>query len=311
VSANLGALVELIRRYPAGMCTESVGGPMSLAPVPLAGASTIASTWQELAYCIGLLGGEPGGTLLDYSVDPPAATALAIGYGFGSGGGPGPHPASNGTASLATLGSDYRRRLARALPRSDASLRNAAVRLDRVARGRRYDDDVDSQQSPTGNRRPLAARGRRRHGQVPRDLGGRPDRRRDRDSGMRVTHADGALDPDGGLLLATTAGGAVGGPVVAFDGGVWLVAWTEVGAGGNDLRAVAVQNDGTVVDATPRLLASGLSDAEPAIASAGDARSLLVYVRPDAARARSARNWCQVCRRRTARCKRVRSSCSC
>ena len=85
------------------------------------------------------------------------------------------------------------------------------------------------------------------------------------------------------LLLATTAGGATvtGGPVVAFDGTVWLVAWSEEGVGGNDLRAVAVATDGTVVDATPRLLASGLGGSAPAIASAGDGRSLLVDVRPD------------------------------
>jgi hypothetical protein len=36
-----------------------------------------------------------------------------------------------------------------------------------------------------------------------------------------------------------------------------------------------------VLDATPRLIASGLSAAAPAIASAGDGRSLVLYVKPD------------------------------
>ena len=100
---------------------------------------------------------------------------------------------------------------------------------------------------------------------------------------MRVAPGGGTLDPSGGILLAGTTGGApvVAGPVVAFDGTVWLVVWTEAGVGGNDLYAVAVATDGTVLDATPRLIASGLSAATPAIASAGDGRSLLTYVRPD------------------------------
>src|SRR6185295_1140236 len=99
--------------------------------------------------------------------------------------------------------------------------------------------------------------------------------------GMRVTYAGGPLDLAGGILLSSTVSGeVVGGPAAAFDGTVWLVAWTESNGGGNDLRAVAVQTDGTVVDATPRLLATGVGPSV-AIASAGDGRSLVLYVRPD------------------------------
>ena len=103
---------------------------------------------------------------------------------------------------------------------------------------------------------------------------------------MRVGAPGGPLDPDGGILLASTVGGAavVGGPVVAFDGTQWLVVWTEAAVGGNDLRAVAVAADGTVLDAVPRLVASGIGASAPAIASAGDGRSLVVYAKPDGGR---------------------------
>ena len=39
--------------------------------------------------------------------------------------------------------------------------------------------------------------------------------------------------------------------------------------------------DGTVVDASPRLVASDVVSGEPAVASAGDGRVLVVFVRPD------------------------------
>jgi hypothetical protein len=96
---------------------------------------------------------------------------------------------------------------------------------------------------------------------------------------LRVTRAAGPIDPDGGVLLAAT-GAVQSGPVAAFDGSVWLVVWLEASATGNDLRAVAVRTDGSVVDAMPRLLATNATRG-PAVASAGDGRVLVAYVRAD------------------------------
>jgi len=97
---------------------------------------------------------------------------------------------------------------------------------------------------------------------------------------VRATRADGRLDPDGGLLLATSSTVITGGPVVAFDGTRWLVVWAEESGSTHDLRAVAVESDGTVVDASPRLVASDVVAGEPAVASTGDGRVLVVYARP-------------------------------
>src|SRR5262249_22241883 len=100
---------------------------------------------------------------------------------------------------------------------------------------------------------------------------------------MRVAPGGAGIDPDGGVLLATTVGGApvTAGPVVAFDGSVWLVVWTGAGGARHDLYAGGVATARTPLAATPRLLASGVSAATPAIASTGDGRSLVTYVRPD------------------------------
>lgn len=99
---------------------------------------------------------------------------------------------------------------------------------------------------------------------------------------FRVTRAAGALDPNFGLLVATSSTEITAGPTAVFDGEVWLVAWTEASGGGHDLRAAAVRPDGTVVDATPRLLAAGVSHAEPALASTGDGSVVVVFNRPAA-----------------------------
>jgi len=97
---------------------------------------------------------------------------------------------------------------------------------------------------------------------------------------VRATRAAGRLDPDGGLLLATSSTAITGGPVVAFDGTRWLVVWAEESGSTHDLRAVAVESDGTVVDASPRLVASDVVAGEPAVASTGDGRVLVVFARP-------------------------------
>lgn len=98
---------------------------------------------------------------------------------------------------------------------------------------------------------------------------------------LRVSRMDGRLDPDGGILLATAPGGVVAGPDAVFDGGRWLVAWVEATASGNELRAVAVETDGSVVDSAPRLLAGGVAASDPSLASRGDGRVLVAFTRDE------------------------------
>jgi len=81
---------------------------------------------------------------------------------------------------------------------------------------------------------------------------------------LRFTRAGGALDPDGGIVLATGTTVAAA-PLVAFDGTSWLVVWlAQTAPGVQDVLGVAVREDGTVVDASPRVLAAGVA-APPSI----------------------------------------------
>jgi hypothetical protein len=104
----------------------------------------------------------------------------------------------------------------------------------------------------------------------------------DRIVATRIASTGEALDPTR-IVVATAASGVAAGPVAAFDGTVWLGAWIEPNGSSFDLRAVAVRADGTVVDSTPRVLASDVLPTEPAAASAGDGRVLVVYGRADGA----------------------------
>jgi hypothetical protein len=98
---------------------------------------------------------------------------------------------------------------------------------------------------------------------------------------VRVTRADGRLDPDGGVLLATAPGGILTRPDAVFDGVRWLVAWVEATPSGNELRAVAVDTDGSGADTAPRLLAGEVAAAPPSLASRGDGRALVAFTRAD------------------------------
>lgn len=99
------------------------------------------------------------------------------------------------------------------------------------------------------------------------------------ESPVRVSPEDRWIDASQKKTL-TSSTEITSGPVVAFDGEVWLVAWVEVKGTGRDLRAAAVRPDGTVVDATSRLLAAGVSDVAPALSSTGDGSVLVLFNRP-------------------------------
>jgi hypothetical protein len=280
-AGTLGSLAELVRGVPIGMCQSSVGGPTSVAPAPLAGATTFAAMWRWSGQCIsGPQYVDPDGALVDFGTTPPAKTAMSVGFS------PAPPPAvvSASSAAVATLGSAslavWYAVLVNPSPPAMPFVAGAWLAAD----GTTSQFQVSSRVASTSSQlRPGIAGGSAAFlvAWANDPSGGTTEIR-----AMRVAPGGGALDPAGGLVLATTNGGVAvtSGPVVAFDGDVWLVAWTESGTGGNDLRAVAVAADGSVLDVTPRLLASGLGTAGPAIASAGDGRSLVVYVRPDAGR---------------------------
>ncbi len=287
-TATLGPLDELIRKIPFGMCQSAVFGPTSVAPVPSAGPGVFAATWKDVAACLsGISIADPGGFLLDYADDPPTRTALAIGYDIPAGSFP--QPWGDGAASLTTLGTDT-------LAVMHVHLQDSSPPYEsgHFVSGEWLAADGTTTKFSASSRQPGIGVNEALHPSVAAGAaaflvawadGPVVDATDIR--AMRITPgATSGLDPDGGLLLASTTGGApvIAGPVAAFDGGVWLVAWTEAGVGGNDLYAVAVATDGTVLDATPRLVASGVTAVSPAIASAGDGRSLVVYVKPDGTR---------------------------
>ncbi|MEO6026429.1 MAG: hypothetical protein ABIR79_06140 [Candidatus Binatia bacterium] len=270
---SLGALDEHEPTYTGfGMCQGFVGGPTTVAPLPAAGSDVLTALWTNGGGCVGL--GpffEPRGKIFDYATDPPAttpATFVPLGQ----------QPIANTGSSMASTATDTLVTWHRAM----ANGTNPIVGGAWLANDGTSTKFTISTRAPGGSTlRPSVAAASDRF-IVAWAQGATTDATEIR--GMRVTQVGGLLDPDGGILLATTAGGkVVGPPVAAFDGTVWLVAWSEVGVGGNDLRAVAVQTDGTVLDVTPRLLATGLSGAAPSIASAGDGRSLVMYVKTDGA----------------------------
>jgi hypothetical protein len=269
---TLGTLDEISRTYPFLMCQTHKTGPMSVAPVPARGANSFAVLWRYFSGCA--LGGQyisPDGRFYDYPTSTPTTTELTIGS---------PSPITESVATIASNAGDtlFAWNTSAGTPGSEV-VAGSWLASD----GSSMDFTVSTRQPAIGGRRPsVAATSDRFLVAWGQGTGANPTEIR----AMRVTKLGGPLDADGGLLLGTAAGTITGGPVAAFDGTVWLVVWSETGMSGNDLRAVAVQPDGTIVDASPRLLASGLGtgvSAEPAIASAGDGRSLVLYVKPDGA----------------------------
>ena len=257
-------------------CATSVANPTVITAMPAAGANMFITLWQGEYGCSGVVVRDPDGALLEDAGGSLAQTDIGIGY---PGPGSPPTTVSSSAASVAALPGDT---LAvwRAYPYLSAAPPTTVPFM------------AAAWVASNGTSSPFQLSSTAQLSSAQPGLAAAADRflvawfSVDASSvvtirGMRVTHTDGPLDPDGGAVLATAGGNMLAGPVVAFDGAVWLVAWAEVGAGGNDLRAVAVQPDGTVVDAVPRLLASGVSAGTLAIASAGDGRSLLVYVRDD------------------------------
>lgn len=86
---------------------------------------------------------------------------------------------------------------------------------------------------------------------------------------VRFTRGDGALDPEGGIVLASNvSAGSV--PAVAFDGTTWLVVWHDVRTTSSNVLGVRLRPDGTIVDPQPCVLAENVySEFRPSLASRG------------------------------------------
>lgn len=261
-----------------GMCQGFLAGPPAVAPVFAAGPQAFGALWTEGFICLGGGGIFLSGELIDYATPTPVTTDLTLGYTQGP---PTPSHVTQTTAAIASVGVDTlvtwhvadhtSKDVAGAWLAGDGSSSNFIIsgRLPGIGAG--------SSSSLPGLRPTVTAANDRFLVAWAQGPTSDPTEIR----GIRVTRAGGPLDPDGGFAIPTAGGVIKAGPVATFDGTVWLVAWSEVGVGGNDLRAVAIQTDGTVVDATPRLLATGLATTPLSIASAGNGKSLVMYVKPD------------------------------
>jgi hypothetical protein len=266
-------LDSLDSRQVFGMCSPFVGGPTTAGGVA---SQRFAVGWLAGGICFlqGVVYENPVGQIRSSTVTP-------VGLGFPVA--PPPNTFSESAASVGTLGGDTLWVwLANEVTNSTPPYLNmpfvAAVWTD-----------VTGSTAPlmlTGTRlsvggRPAVAAGAASLLVVWRQGASDTSTTQTEIRAVRATRAAGNLDADGGLLLATTAGAITGGPVVAFDGTRWLVVWAEASGTSHDLRAVAVNTDGTVVDASPRLVASDVTASDPAVASAGDGRVAVLYGRPD------------------------------
>lgn len=264
----------LVSHIPFGYCRANLGGPTAASG---AGGARFAAAWQNVATCGGgVINRDPDAAFIDFA-ELPTTTSTSLGFPL-----PQALPAviSSSAATVASLGgsslwtwhaqscdAEYSCTPFLAAAWSDGTVTQGPFALSSerqvvtdapgVAAGATSFLVVWTQP----NAEATAAEVR----------------------GVRVTRADGLLDPDGGLLLATVANGINGSPSAAFDGTRWLVAWTEAGALDYEVRAVAVNVDGGVVDSAPRLVASEVAPAPPSVSSTGNGSVLVTFTRDEGA----------------------------
>lgn len=252
--AGMALLRTLAAASPIGTCSTGIG-----APTMAAGESMrrYAAGWQSFSQCGGsLISQDPVGRIVDTNPSPS-------------------EPAVNLSTAAATSGGAVASLATDTLWVWNATVTTpgpyvAAVWTSPSASTSHF---VLTSRTATATRRPTVAAGATSFLVAWADTG--------EIRAVRATRAANAIDPDGGVVLATGVGTVTGGPVAAFDGTRWLVVWAETSGSTNDLRAVAVAQDGTPVDATPRLVATDVAAQDPAVASAGAGKVLVVYARPD------------------------------
>jgi hypothetical protein len=275
---GVGLLDELAFNISIGSCQFGLFGPTMAAGIS---PDRFALGWNEGVACFpgGLIFQDPVAGIRDFNPSPPPTPSIPVGYGSFE---PPPGAYSASAASVASLG-------------PDTLWVWHALTAESVEGPFTY-FVASTWTDASGSVGPTALTGRRQAIGRPAVAAGTTSffvawSQRATDTAtvdteiraVRATRTSGSLDPDGGLLLATAPVRVSSGPDVAFDGTRWLVVWTEQSGAMNDLRAVAVEQDGTVVDASSRLVAANVHGQEPAVASTGDGRVLVVYGRPDGA----------------------------
>jgi hypothetical protein len=276
-TAGAEAMDQLDSNVPFGQCRTNIGGPMSAAAVA---PSLFAVGWQAVATCFGnVIYRSPLGALMDFTAAP---TQAGVPLGYAPAAPPAAH--SSGAAAVASLAGDTLwvwHAVYADSPTPPYDFFMAAAWTSSGATTAPF--VLTTRRQFVGNGRPGVAAGSASllvaWAQGADDLATTATEIR----AVRVTRPLGRIDADGGLLLASAATGVSGGPVVAFDGTRWLVVWTEASGASHDLRAVAVEEDGSVVDPSPRLLATDVAAQEPGAASTGNGHVLVSFVRPDGA----------------------------
>jgi hypothetical protein len=270
-----GALDELTTHVPFGTCGYFLSGPTMAAGIA---TSRVAVGWHGTSYCYppGPLVTDPIGAIVALG-PPPVQTPVPLGFGLEMP----PTSLSSSPASVGSTASDtlwvWQSFYAATIDPPYTPF-VAAVWTD--AGGSTAPFILSARGASTGGR-PGVAAGASSFLVTWRQGATDTATTQTEIRGLRATRVSGNIDPDGGVVLATAPSGITAGPVVAYDGARWLVVWAETSGSGNDLRAVAVEEDGTVVDASPRLVASDVAALDPAAASAGDGRVLVVFARPD------------------------------
>jgi hypothetical protein len=273
------AMDQLDSRLAAGTCRTDIGGPTAAAGVA---PSLFAVGWEGVLRCFvaNVTWANPLGALMDFTASP-TQTGVPLGYPLPQGLAA---TASSSAAAVASLAGDALwvwHAVYAASPTPPYYYFVSAVWASST--GTTAPFVLTARRPFVGGGRPRVAAGSASllvaWAQGADDLATTATEIR----AVRVTRPLGRIDADGGLLLASAATGVSGGPVVAFDGTRWLVVWTEASGGSHDLRAVAVEEDGSVVDPSPRLLATDVAAQEPGAASTGDGHVLVSFVRTDGA----------------------------
>lgn len=270
---EIDRLAEVI---PFGMCRSGLSGPTAVAD---AGGDGVVVTWRGLSGCLGgPMFENPEALVLSFAGGrPPARTAFPLGFPIV----PPPAAYSRSGAGVASFGGNVAAVWhAVGLPESSPPFTELPFVAAAWMGTSGYVSPFSlSARTPAVTGRPAVAAGTSSlfvawaQGADATASGVTQIR------GLRFTRGDGRLDPDGGLLLALVPGGVRGSPAVVFDGSVWVVVWLETTGTTHALRGVAVGEDGTVLDAPARLLAADVVLVEPAVASLGDGRVLVVYGR--------------------------------
>ncbi len=270
---------QFVFEVPFGTCRSATGGPLAASG---AGAARFALTWEQVGGCMGnIMFRNPGGTIADFDPLPLTQSGFSLGYPINSP--PGFFAASR--ADVDTLGPDTLAvwmavAVAESAPPYVPQPFLAGAWLDggtatRVSLGALVHGSVERAPALAPGAESFLVAWAANVSSTVTTI-----------RALRFNRVDGRLDAEGGVLIATTASGPItDGPVSAFDGSHWQVGWIErLASGAHELRAVAVRADGSVVEATPRLLASAVGERGLTLASAGDGRSLAVYLRPEAGR---------------------------